>query len=300
MAGTSFASAIDDPTAPAPIRRSTTNRWAAAASTATAGRSFHSIRSAHASTTPVWELYNLDADPTETTNLAAEHPARVDELVNSFDEAAWDAQVYPLADDFLFFSAVRPPSDDALLQPLRLVPGQTTVDRYRSAKLIQSRSFTVRVDLDFATGDSGILVSHGSLGGGYELTIEDNQFVWTHKRARQLNATSAGGPIPPGTQQLVAEVVAQRGGRWAITLHADDTALAGADGFSAFMGMAPLEGIDIGRSRRSPVSWTRHCGLGSFAYRGTLRSVTYIPGDLAPDAPEFLVHERKLRQTTFD
>lgn len=201
--------------------------------------------------------------------------------------------------DFLLFSAVRPPSDDVLLQPLRLIPGQTTVDRYRSAKLIQSRSFTVRVDLDFAAGDSGILVSHGSLGGGYELRIENDEFVWSHN-AHGAERQFRSGPIPPGTQQLVAEVQAQSGGRWAITLHAGGMALATATGFSSFTGMAPLEGIDIGRSRRSPVSWTRHCGFGSFPYRGTLRSVTYIPGDLAPDAPEFLVHERKLRRTTFD
>jgi arylsulfatase len=179
------------------------------------------------------------------------------------------------------------------------VPGQKTVDRYRSAKLIQGRSFTVRVDLDFATGDSGVLVSHGSLGGGYELTIDDNQFVWTHN-AHGSERHLRGGPIRPGTQQLVAEVVAHPGGRWAITLRADHTAVAGGDGFPAFLGMAPLEGIDIARSRRSPVSWTRHCEHGSFAYRGALRSVTYTPGDLAPDAPESLVNQRNLRQTTFD
>ena len=64
--------------------------------------------------------------------------------------------------------------------------------------------------------------------------------------------------------------------------------------------MAPLEGIDIGRSRRSPVSWSRHCAHGPFPFSGILRAVTYTPGALAPDAPESLVCERKLRQTAFD
>lgn len=299
LAGTSFASAIDDPTTPTFHTRQLYESLGSRAFYRDGWEvvSLHQIGARLDDA--VWELYNLDADPTETTNLAAEHLARVHELVNSFDEAAWEAQVYPLADDFLFFSAVRPPSDDALLQPLRLVPGQKTVDRYRSAKLIQGRSFTVRVDLDFATGDSGVLVSHGSLGGGYELTIDDNQFVWTHN-AHGSERHLRGGPIRPGTQQLVAEVVAHPGGRWAITLRADHTTVAGGDGFPAFMGMAPLEGIDIGRSRRSPASWTRHCEHGSFAYRGALRSVTYTPGDLAPDAPESLVNQRNLRQTTFD
>jgi arylsulfatase A-like enzyme len=38
-----------------------------------------------------WELYNLQSDATETTNLAAKHPAKVKELAARY--LRWQAQV---------------------------------------------------------------------------------------------------------------------------------------------------------------------------------------------------------------
>ena len=40
------------------------------------------------------------------------------------------------------------------------------------------------------------------------------------------------------------------------------------------MGQAPFEGIDVGIDRRSPVSWERFDSEGTFAWTGTLHSVT--------------------------
>ncbi|HUP76658.1 MAG TPA: arylsulfatase [Acidimicrobiales bacterium] len=300
MAGSSFASVLHDPSSPWRHREqyyeSLGNRgyyrdgWEIVA--------LHNIGARFEDT--VWELYHLDRDPTETTDLAAEHPALVAELAEAFDSTAWTAQVYPLVDEFLFFAGVRPPTDDALTQPLRLTPGLATVDRYRAAKMIQDRSFSIIVDLNhFASGDQGILVSHGSLGGGYELSIEGDQLVWTHN-AHGTERSLRGAAIPEGTERLCAQIEAQPGHQWRIILSADDAILADNDGFPAFIGMAPLEGIDIGRSRRSPVSWHRHCQHGTYPYRGTLRTVTYTAGPLAPDALESQVNRLRSRQITFD
>lgn len=49
----------------------------------------------------VWELYNLDQDPTETNDLAAKDPQRLEALKKKFDEEAWKYNVYPLFDDVL-------------------------------------------------------------------------------------------------------------------------------------------------------------------------------------------------------
>ena len=48
--------------------------------------------------------------------------------------------------------------------------------------------------------------------------------------------------------------------------------------------MAPFEGIDVGIDRRSPVSWELYERHGPFPFTGQLHAVTYIPGELAPDA----------------
>jgi hypothetical protein len=55
-----------------------------------------------------------------------------------------------------------------------------------------------------------------------------------------------------------------------------------------FLSAAPLEGIDVGIDRRSPVSWPLYKHHGGFRYTGTITSVRYVPNDLAEDAPELL------------
>jgi arylsulfatase len=141
----------------------------------------------------IWELYHLDEDPTEITDLAAAYPELVAELAEEFDRKAWSAQVYPLVDQFQFFAGVRPPSDDALTQPLRLTLGLATIDRYRAAKMIHDRSFSIVVDLEqFTAGDAGILVSHGSLGAATNCRSKvTSLFGRTTHTARNVHCAAA-------------------------------------------------------------------------------------------------------------
>ena len=182
-----------------------------------------------------------------------------------------------------------------LRSPLRLA----TVDRYRSVKVIQDRSFRIEIELSYSVGDEGVLVSHGSLGGGYEITVEDGRLVWTHNHGGHVRRVE-GDALANGTTRITAEVEAPGSGRWRVVLLADGVALVCAEDLPAFSGMVPLEGIDLGRSRRSPVSWNRHRGHGTWPYTGVLHHATYLPGALAPDVPEAIVRTRLVRQTVFD
>jgi arylsulfatase len=69
-------------------------------------------------------------------------------------------------------------------------------------------------------------------------------------------------------------------------LRIDGDERATGDGFGAFLGMAPFEGIDVGIDRRSPVSWRIYERYGPFPYDGVLHRVDFVPGELAPDAGE--------------
>ncbi|MCW2707154.1 MAG: arylsulfatase family protein, partial [Frankiales bacterium] len=57
------------------------------------------------------------------------------------------------------------------------------------------------------------------------------------------------------------------------------------EGLPLLFPMAPFQGIDVGADRGSPVVW----GRGSFPYDGRIHSVTYTPGEHAPDSPAMLV-----------
>ena len=107
-----------------------------------------------------WELHNLHDDPTETNDLAAEHPEKLRELQDAWEDAAWANQVFPLDEGNYVKMMAQPPWNAELAEPITLRPGMPTVERWRSLQLISSRSFTVDIDVDLADGDDGVLVAH--------------------------------------------------------------------------------------------------------------------------------------------
>mgnify|MGYP001073637460 FL=1 len=235
-----------------------------------------------------WELYDLAADRTETRNLAAEHPDKVAELAAAWEAEARRCQVYPLEEGSRLRYVIRPDYDLPLQDPVRIVAGTHTLERYRSQMLIQWRSFDVDVELHHHEGDQGILFSHGDQGGGYALYIETDiddgdQLVFVHNGYGVMTELH-GGPVPDGTEHIRLSIEAPGSWRWNASLAVDGLDRARAEGLVMLGAMAPFEGINVGIDRRSPVSWAIHEAHGTFPYTGQLDAVTYTPGDRAPDA----------------
>ena len=82
-----------------------------------------------------------------------------------------------------------------------------------------------------------------------------------------------------------AVFTAPGGGTWSVALLSDGAEVAAGVGFTLLFPMAPFQGIDVGIDRKSPVVW----GRGTFPYTGIITSVTYTPGDPAPDSPVTMV-----------
>ena len=231
-----------------------------------------------------WELYNLATDRTETRNLAAEHPKRVAEMAAGWEAAARADQVYPLDEGSRLRYVVRPPYDEPLMEPVRIVAGTHTLERYRSQLLIQWRSFDVDVDLRFTTGDRGVLFSHGDQGGGYALYIDDgHELVFVHN-GYGVMAELRCGTVPDGTGRIRLAVTAPGSWLWDVEVLVDGTSRGRREGLPMLGAMAPFEGINVGIDRRSPVSWSLAEEHGPYPFTGHLLAVTYTPGEPAPDA----------------
>ena len=69
-----------------------------------------------------------------------------------------------------------------------------------------------------------------------------------------------------------------------MTLTVDGTSRGSDTGYRMLFPMSPFEGIDVGRDRRSPVSWEIYEADGTFPFTGRLHHVRYEPGALAPDS----------------
>ena len=231
----------------------------------------------------VWELHHLAEDPTESRDVAAEHPERLAELQEAWERAAWDNQVFPLDEGSGINYIQRPPWEQVLAEPATFLPGTPTVERYRSVQFINFRSFTVDVALDYAAGDEGVLVAHGDQGGGYSLYVEDGHAFLAYNGYGIMTVVD-GGPLSDGASQVSLAVEAPGDFLVHASLSVDGQKVGEARDLPLLTSMAPFEGIDVGIDRRSPVSWEVYERHGCFPWTGTLHSVTYTPGELAPDA----------------
>lgn len=289
LAGTSFADTLRDPQAPSRHREQHHEMQG--------HRGFYrdgwEVVTRHRPLTPIgdaeWELYDLRADRTETRDLASQHPERVAELAAAWDAAARANQVYPVDEGSALKFLRRPQRTEVFDRPVVLLPGTPQLERWRSQRLIWFRSFTVDVDLSYASGDAGVLVAHGDQGGGYALVVEDGTFRLVFNDGRGRTRGGDGGPVPDGPTRLTTVFDAVGGGTWTARLSVDGTQTGVLDGLPLLFPMSPFEGISVGTDRKSPVSWRLYEENGCFPFSGALRSVTYTPGEPAPDSPALLL-----------
>ena len=228
-----------------------------------------------------WELYDLDGDPTETVDLAAQRPGTVSRLAEQWRREAWRNSVFPLDDDGSLHS-VRPVTEAMLSDPVNLVPFRPPLERYRSAKLTVLRSFTVEVDIDCGSESAGVIVAHGDQGGGYLLSIEDGHLALSYNAYGRMHR-AASDLVSPGDHRIELRLEEQPELRWRVSVWVDATEAAHIDGVPMLLGMAPFTGISVGYDYGSPVDWDIHERHGSFRLQhATLRFVRYVPGARSP------------------
>lgn len=225
-----------------------------------------------------WELYDLNADPTQTVDLSSVEVERTAAMAHEWEETAWAKQVFPLTDDSGLKYAVSP-SEIGASRPVELLRGAHTLDRYRSRILVQMRSFDVQIDFGegFQLADEGILIAHGDQAGGYLLYIEDADLHFCHNyggRTRDFNM----GSLVPALDRIDVAFVARPEGVSLVQIHVQGERREVPAQFNLFAGETPFQGIDIGIDRRSPVSRELRLRRGTFAYSGALRAVRIIPG----------------------
>ncbi|MEI7591612.1 MAG: arylsulfatase [Actinomycetes bacterium] len=236
-----------------------------------------------------WELYDLTNDPLELNDLSAAEPERLASMIDKWEREAWANQIYPLDEGSSIKYLIRPSRSEVYRSKVTIAANTPTLERWRSVQLIWFRSVTIRASIRFEPGDQGVLVSHGDQGGGYMIYVLDDHAWFVHNNGRGRLISCDAGLLEPGTQHVSAHLKAVGGGTWSLTMEVDEVERAHLDDVPLLYGMAPFEGITVGRDPRSPVHWGLRERFGSFAYSGSLSSVSYTPGDDAPDSPDNLL-----------
>jgi len=167
-----------------------------------------------------WELYNVDKDRSESRNLAAEHPEKLQALIKAWFEEAEKNLVLPLDDrsakDVL---GVERPSEEAPRNRYIYYPGTSPVPEAVAVN-VRGRSYKILANVEITSPDcAGVIFAHGSRFGGHALFIKNRKLYYVYnflgiKPEQQF----ISGELSPGKYTLGMEFLREKTGERGETL----------------------------------------------------------------------------------
>ena len=213
----------------------------------------------------VWELYHLEQDRSQSKNLAAEEPVRLETLKSLWFYYAGIYKGLPLDD--------RSALEQVLSERPRGGPDRErykyypdTADVPESAGVaINGRSYTIAAGVDIDSADAeGVLYAHGGVAGGHSLYVKDKKLRYTFNWiGTKMQEVVADAEIAPGAHVLTADFAskgpstdpAMPGFAGTLTLYVDKKKVGEGEivtqpGNFCLVG----DGICVGRDSASPVT----------------------------------------------
>jgi arylsulfatase len=149
-----------------------------------------------------WELYHVAEDFSESTNLAAQYPEKLEELKQAFDEEAWANNVYPLYDDMIKRIAVQ---QDRLFgdqkEYVYYAPGAIRIAEKASAP-VKNRSHEIVTTIDLKGGEEGVIVAVGGMTGGFSMYVKGGKLHFDYNYLDGVHYHLTSPPLPTGPTEL--------------------------------------------------------------------------------------------------
>jgi arylsulfatase len=128
-----------------------------------------------------WELYHTEVDRSETHDLAASEPQRLQEMITLWYAEAGANGAFPLDDRGALEIVITP---RPLLSPARnryvYYPDLADVPESQAVN-VRNRSYSIGALVDIpAAGAEGVLFAHGSRFGGHALYAKDNRLHYVY------------------------------------------------------------------------------------------------------------------------
>ena len=150
----------------------------------------------------VWELYHVAEDFSESTDLARQHPEKLEELKRIFDEEAWKNNVYPLYDDMI----QRMANINKILfgdqkEFVYYAPGAVRIAEKASVP-VKNRSHTIETTIDLQGNEQGVIVSCGGMTGGYSMYIKGGKLHFDYNYLDGVHYHLTSSRLPEGKTDL--------------------------------------------------------------------------------------------------
>jgi arylsulfatase len=160
-----------------------------------------------------WELYNVEADRSESKNLAKEYPEKVNQLVKAWYEEAEKNLVLPLDDQSALVQlnyprpSSEPPRSTYMYYPhTAAVPEGVAVD-------VRGRSYKILANIEITDKCSGVIFAHGSRFGGHSLFIKDKKLYYVYNFLGIMPEQQfVSGELKPGKYTVGMEFIREKAG----------------------------------------------------------------------------------------
>jgi arylsulfatase A-like enzyme len=230
----------------------------------------------------VWELYNVDQDPGEINDLAAQNPQKLEQLKKLWDEQAVKYNVYPLYDDLgARFAKVTelfaPKSATLTYYP----PGAEFIAEAASPP-VKNRSHTITALLTSGSKTNGVIVASGGYFSGYTLYVKNSVLMYTYNYMDENYYTiRATKPLTPGKHTIKFVYEAVPGPKGKGTLYIDDVQVGQGAIDKVVLGKYSIsEPFDVGADNGGSVARKEY--TSPFKFNGQLDWVRF---DLVPVQP---------------
>jgi len=235
-----------------------------------------------------WELYNTVEDRSESHNLAAQYPEKLQELINLWFFEAGKYQGFPL-DDRSALEIITTPRPQMTKPRERYVyyPDTTEIPESQAVN-IRNRSFAIRAEVEIPDGGAeGVVFAHGSRFGGHAIYMKDGNmhyiYNWLGDLKQQVVSNKA---VPIGASTLSAIFTKEvenpphvANGTLAIYINDEkvgEMKMRTQPGKFSIAG----EGLNVGRDSGEPVTGD-YPGEYPWPFTGTVKRVVVdVSGDL--------------------
>jgi arylsulfatase len=244
-----------------------------------------------------WELYDVDADPTETKNVAARNRPRLIEMIAQWYVEAGKYNVLPVDGRGQQRLAEQRPEISAARDRYVYFPGTQEVPA-NSAPRILNRPHTITALVEIPKGGAeGVLVSQGGVDGGFTFFVKDGKLRYTYNYvAERRFEIVSDRDVPAGRHALSfefqptgkAEPLKGKGTPGIAKLFVDGKPVGeGKLPVTIPIAMGLASGVSVGADAGAPVTDEYE---PPFAFTGTIDRVVYdISGKHVVD------HEAEIR-----
>ena len=128
-----------------------------------------------------WELYHVDEDRSESTDLAQQHPKKLEALIKVWFEEADRNFVLPLDDRTAQeILGVERPTEEAPRERYIYYPDTSPVPEGVAVN-VRGRSYKILANVEITGPDcAGVIFAHGSRFGGHSLFIKDKKLHYVY------------------------------------------------------------------------------------------------------------------------